>query len=119
MNRLLLALAFMGCVCGCGVQGLNSDNAIDLLDKTETYKGKTVTVSGYSLARYEGDKTRSNYLSVPIEVLAKKGSFRLNLSVPPSISVPPLDLGHTFKVTFVCNEGNLNSGNVVTRLVRE
>lgn len=123
MKKMLMAIPFFLVAFGCSEAKFDAkfdvENAYDFLDHAQNFKGKKVTVYGYSSAVFKFKGERSSNVTLPFNVIAKAGSSKIILDIPPSADVPQIEFGDSFNATFICKKGNLEYGNEVIKLVRK
>ena len=129
---ILLIMALVGCVVRV-YAGYNEDKIreaqtprkesrldkflIDFTDNTKQYTGQTIMiplfVSSFGLlhdgkANHEGHSLRE---WVGSDVDFWNGNFQIRISIPKPLSVPNAHHAELLIVTFVCEKGDLKSGN--------
>jgi hypothetical protein len=94
----------------------------DFQDNTSHYKGKTLTMD----LAFEGQPLSAwiEHGVIPVSLNVQfyyLGKFRVDLhaTVPAGMKVPSLRNGDPVRVTFVCKDGELDSGNTIQTLSRQ
>jgi hypothetical protein len=110
-------------VVGCGKQAsLFKVSITDLIDKTASYKGQTITLklavgdsnlsTGKSLRDYVGQ-------NVKFYTWGEKGArLDIVIAIPEGLTVPNAGWGDHLNVTFVCKNGSLRDGNEAKSIER-
>lgn len=118
MKKYLATIALIVMQFGCSNAKIDLNNTIDILDNTSKYKGKTLNVEGYFMADFKHNNKRSDLVTINFRVISNAGAFDLTLHLPPNLNVPQIEMGHSFKITFICKEGSLQYGNEVSKIER-
>lgn len=118
------AFLFM-CLCGglfgpdYDFTGTNSDDAMQLRDEPETFKGSTIRAN----VNYGGDgmrKIRTDRLfSFEGSIYTRGGRVDVQFDVPEDLEIPNIRPGDYLVVTWDCEEGSLHRGNRVTEIERD
>jgi len=127
MNMLGLIVFFAFCG-GCAMLGLavkttkpdvaQRETVLDFADRTAQYKGKTLT---FDLRVGSIDSTLRECRGGDAKFRAEArtgGQVHITIAVPDKLEVPNAGFGDRVTVTFQCRDGELDRGNVATKIVR-
>lgn len=128
--KTLACLCLFACAAAAdalkSIGGGQLDNEMigDFADNTGKYKGKTLTMRmRYEDERTAGtlrDRTAQSPKGVPFEVAnkARTQKFLIGMTFPDGIEVPRIRYREEVIITFECEDGSTDTGNVVKKVAR-
>jgi hypothetical protein len=123
--RTIVAVGILVLVVGCGKQAsLFKVSITDLIDKTASYKGQTITLNlvvGDSNLLPSKGKSLRDYVGQNVKLFAfgEKGArLEIVIAIPEGLTVPNVGYGDYLNVTFVCKNGSLRDGNEAKSIER-
>lgn len=101
-------------------ESIKEVNIADLIDNTEKYKGKTITLILTLNSDISGNSLRDNVgFDVPFYTFGEKHErLDIIISIPKNLDVPKAVFLDKLSVTFRCKEGNINQGNEAVLITR-
>ena len=97
---------------------LEKSERADFLDNTVSYKGKAVRFECEWIGAGLRNRVTQRMTALELEVYHGSGFFKMNLTVPTDLDIPNIQVGDDLIVTFVCEKGLLNTGNIAVKIER-
>lgn len=97
---------------------LDKPERADFLDNTANYKGKAIRFECEWIGGGLRNRTTGRMTALELEVYHGSGFFKMNLTVPPDLDMPNIQVGDDLIVTFLCGKGLLNTGNTALKIER-
>lgn len=97
---------------------LDKSERADFLDNTANYKGKAVRFECEWIGGGLRSRSTGRMTVLELEVYHGSGFFKINVRVPEELDIPNIQKADDLVVTFLCEQGKLNTGNKALKIER-
>lgn len=97
---------------------LDKSGRADFLDNTASYKGKAIRTECEWIGGGLRSRSTGRMTVLELDVWHTSGLFHVNVRVPEELDIPNIQSGDDLVVTFLCEQGLLNSGNTALKVER-
>ncbi|MEZ6142599.1 MAG: GYF domain-containing protein [Zavarzinella sp.] len=97
---------------------LDKSERADFLDNTADYKGKAVRFECEWIGGGLRSRSTGRMTVLELDVYHGSGLFNVNVRVPEELEIPNIQKADDLVVTFLCEQGKLNTGNKALKIER-
>jgi hypothetical protein len=97
---------------------LDKSGRADFLDNTASYKGKAIRTECEWIGGGLRSRSTGRMTVLEVDVWHTSGLFHVNVRVPEELEIPNIQSGDDLVITFLCEQGRLNTGNTALKVER-